>query len=308
MDLKQQEYLVAIADCENITKAAEQLYLTPSALNQQLLKLERELGLQLFIRSHHRVTPTPAGEIYISGCRQMLAVRQQTYTLLQDLKDQKIGSYEIGLTFEHGRDMFAKVYPAFHAEYPGISIHCRQLMTQDMLDMLRDGRLDIAFILTGYPQLYQGVDYLDFSQENLLLGLPITHPLVDPDEPTYPPAKAIDLRQLEHDDFSTALSNSTMRSELIDPLFQRAGFRPNIVTESSYNSFLEQTASMGLCSTIIPQSQVHDRTNIAWYYLPHAPQFHFGAAYPKGYQLSRAMQRFIELARSYAQEYLQFGS
>lgn len=174
-----------------------------------------------------------------------------------------------------------------------------------MLEMTRDGKLDLAFILAGYPQLYQGIDYIDLSQENILLGLPITHPLVDPEEATYPPAKPFDLRQLEQDDFSTALSSSTMRMDLIDPMFQRAGFRPNIVTESSYNSFLEQTASMGLCNTIIPQSQVHDHTNIAWYYLPDFPQFHFGAIYPEGYQLSHAMLRFLELARNYAQQHLQ---
>lgn len=305
MELKQQEYLVTIATCESITQAAKQLYLTPSALNQQLLKLERELDLQLFVRNHHRVTLTPAGAIYVDGCRRILAIRQQTYTRLQDLKDQKCGSYEIGLTFEHGRDMFAKVYPAFHSEYPGISIHCHQLMTTDMLEMTRDGKLDLAFILAGYPQLYQGIDYIDLSQENILLGLPITHPLVDPEEATYPPAKPFNLRQLEQDDFSTALSSSTMRMDLIDPMFQRAGFCPNIVTESSYNSFLEQTASMGLCNTIIPQSQVHDHTNIAWYYLPDFPQFHFGAIYPEGYQLSHAMLRFLELARNYAQQHLQ---
>jgi len=306
MDLKQQEYLIAIADCENITRAAQQLYLTPSALNQQLLKLEKELGLSLFERSHHRVTPTQAGKIYIEGCRQLLAIRQRTYVQLQDLKDNQVGSYQIGLSFEHGSNMFANVYPAFHREYPGIAIRCKQMIVVDMLEMLKSGELDIAFILSGYPQLYQDVDYIDLSQENLLLGLPVSHPLVDPSEPTYPPAKALDLGQLRQDDFATALSASTMRSELIDPLFQRAGFQPNIVTESSFNSFLEQTVAMGLCNTIIPQSQIKNRKDVAWYYLPEAPRFHFGVAYPKGYQVSHAIQRFIDLAQSYASSHLQF--
>ena len=48
MDLKQLEYIVKIAEENSITKAAEQLYITQSALNQQLLKLENELGTQLF--------------------------------------------------------------------------------------------------------------------------------------------------------------------------------------------------------------------------------------------------------------------
>ena len=48
MELRQLEYIVAIADQGNITKAAESLFITQSGLNQQLIKLEQELGIQLF--------------------------------------------------------------------------------------------------------------------------------------------------------------------------------------------------------------------------------------------------------------------
>lgn len=51
MELKQLEYIVKIAEERNVTKAAEKMYITQSALNQQLLKLEKELGSQLFYRS-----------------------------------------------------------------------------------------------------------------------------------------------------------------------------------------------------------------------------------------------------------------
>jgi DNA-binding transcriptional LysR family regulator len=51
MDLKQLEYIIKIAEENNITRAAEKLFITQSALNQQLLKLEKELGTQLFYRS-----------------------------------------------------------------------------------------------------------------------------------------------------------------------------------------------------------------------------------------------------------------
>ena len=69
MDLKQIEYILKIAEEQNITRAAEKLFMTQSALNQQLLKLEKELGTPLFYRSRTSCRPTPAGEIYIeAGC------------------------------------------------------------------------------------------------------------------------------------------------------------------------------------------------------------------------------------------------
>lgn len=51
MDLLHLEYMIKIAEENNITKAAQKLFITQSALNQQLLKLEKELGTQLFVRS-----------------------------------------------------------------------------------------------------------------------------------------------------------------------------------------------------------------------------------------------------------------
>ena len=54
MDLKQIEYIVKIAETGSITRAAEQLFITQSALNQQLLKLEQQLGIKLFVRHKHR--------------------------------------------------------------------------------------------------------------------------------------------------------------------------------------------------------------------------------------------------------------
>ena len=72
MDLRQIQYIVAIAEENNITRAAEKLYITQSALNQQLLKLEKELGVQLFHRSRTDWHPTEAGEIYLKAAREML--------------------------------------------------------------------------------------------------------------------------------------------------------------------------------------------------------------------------------------------
>ena len=60
MDLKQIEYILKIAEEQNITHAAEKLFITQSALNQQLLKLEKELGTPLFYRSRTDWHPTPA--------------------------------------------------------------------------------------------------------------------------------------------------------------------------------------------------------------------------------------------------------
>ncbi|MDO5550185.1 MAG: LysR family transcriptional regulator, partial [Lachnospiraceae bacterium] len=76
MDLRQIENIVAIEQEQSISKAAEKLFLTQSALNQQLLKLEKELGVRLFERRKHSMIPTFAGRIYLSTAHQMLDMKQ----------------------------------------------------------------------------------------------------------------------------------------------------------------------------------------------------------------------------------------
>ena len=65
MDLKQIEYIVKIAETGSITRAAEQLFITQSALNQQLLKLAQQLGIKLFVRHKYVMSPTSAGRVYL---------------------------------------------------------------------------------------------------------------------------------------------------------------------------------------------------------------------------------------------------
>ena len=102
MNLKEIEYIVKIAEERNVTRAAKKLFLTPSALNQQLLHLEREIGTPLFFRSRTGWSPTEAGEVYLSAAREMLRLKRETYHRLQDITDAKKGSLSIGFPPERG--------------------------------------------------------------------------------------------------------------------------------------------------------------------------------------------------------------
>lgn len=76
MDLRQLENIIRINEERSITKAAEKLFITQSALNQQLQKLEAELGTPLFVRTRSDWRPTPAGEVYLDAARQILNIKR----------------------------------------------------------------------------------------------------------------------------------------------------------------------------------------------------------------------------------------
>ena len=74
MDTRIAEYMITIQEERSLTKAASRLFITQSALNQQLKKLEQELGMPLFQRGKQGLTLTDAGKIYIAGARAFLPV------------------------------------------------------------------------------------------------------------------------------------------------------------------------------------------------------------------------------------------
>lgn len=118
MDLKQLEYIVKIADENSITRAAERLYISQSGLNQQLLKLESELGIQLFHRSKNDLRLTEAGKVYVKYARQILMLKQEAYDILNDMADNKVGRLSVGLTPERGISMLMSIYPKFYQQFP----------------------------------------------------------------------------------------------------------------------------------------------------------------------------------------------
>ena len=111
MDTRQMEYIIQISEERSITKAAEKLFITQSALNQQLQKLEKELGLPLFVRTRSDWHLTPAGEIYVNTARQILNLKKDAYSQIQDLKESGNRRISLGLIPERGVNMFTAIYP-----------------------------------------------------------------------------------------------------------------------------------------------------------------------------------------------------
>lgn len=304
MDLKQLEYIIAIEDYGNVTAAADHLFLTPSALNQQLIKLEGELGLSLFVRNYRRMEPTAAGRVYLENARRILEIKQNTYSALGDMAGRYDGEYRLGIPFEHGVEAILDCYMPFQKKYPNVHLICREGMVGWQIKQVQAGTLDVGFVLlTNKPQTDD--QYFQLSEENLLLGMPISHPLahlaLDSKE-EYP---MIDLVLLKDDSFALMQSLSTQRQR-IDPLFQAAGYTPKIIMESSQNRAVRNMAAKQSCCCIIPQTYATDRNNLVWFSLPTYPRFTFYAMLKKGLRPSKAVTDLIDLMRNYSHTHFDF--
>ena len=181
MDTRQMEYIIQISEERSITKAAEKLFITQSALNQQLQKLEKELGLPLFVRTRSDWHLTPAGEIYVNTARQILNLKKDAYSQIQDLKESGNRRISLGLIPERGVNMFTAIYPEFHRKFPDIRIEPVECNVRTMQNLITRNELDLGLITLVESQKDDNT-YLSMAEEEIFLAVPAAHPLCARDQ------------------------------------------------------------------------------------------------------------------------------
>lgn len=300
MDLKQLSYIIKIADESSITKAAERLFISQSGLNQQLLKLEAELGIQLFNRTKNSLHLTEAGSVYVDYARQILLLKQEAYAILNDMADNKVGHLCVGLTPERGINMFMSIYPDFYEQFPAITIEPKEINVRLQQSMLNKGYLDIGFV-TLKERDDTNHEYIHIGYEEILLAVPISHPLAKKAAPPGQPLAIADLRDFKDEFFVVMHKDSTFRP-LIDAQFKEAGFIPRILFETGSNLTLCNTVKNKLACSMIARYYATDTGHVAYFVLPSRPCWEFCASYKKGRYLTNAGKFFIHLA---VEHYLQ---
>lgn len=301
MDLKQLEYMFQIAKDKNITKAAEKLFITQSALNQQLLKLEKELGSPLFYRSRTNWHLTEVGEIYIETAKEILKLKKETYNRISDLINMKNTHLSIGLTPERGISMFASVYPEFHKLHPNVIVEPVELSVREQEAMINRRELDVGFLTLSDDMQKNDNVYTSILKEDIIVAIPSNHPLASSGRMYGDSLKDIDLALLKEDNFVLISKGSTIRGA-INPLFQDAGFSPKILFETRSCRTLIYMVRNNLCCTILPEHYAINSKDVVYFSLPQKPQLRVVAMHKKGGYLSKATEDFIRLASIYWNE------
>ncbi len=313
MDLRQLEYIVQIAEENNITRAAAKLYITQSALNQQLLKLEKELGVPLFHRSRTDWHPTEAGEIYLKAARQMLQMKKDTYYRIHDLVNIREGQLSVGFTPGRGIAMFSHVYPKFHRLHPNITVTPVEQSVQKQQANLLSGSLDLGFVTLVPSQQKASLHYIPLLEERILAAVPIRHPIATPLDKTlentayaskdFSSLSCLDLCLLREEPFVLTYQESTLR-QMTDQIFQKAGFTPHTLFETSSNAAIATMVSAEMCCGLIPEYYARkNKEGIRYFTLPDNPSWNLMACCHKNRYLSKAAKDFIVLARNFWSEF-----
>jgi DNA-binding transcriptional LysR family regulator len=146
MELRQLSYFVAVAEELHFGRAAARVHIAQPALSCQIQSLERELGVQLFIRSTRRVELTRAGAVFYDRCIRILGDVDLSAEMVRSVAGKALRKIRIGTVYP----ATIGVLPAFLArigrKYPDIELHISSGSTNDIIRGLENGQINLGFI------------------------------------------------------------------------------------------------------------------------------------------------------------------
>lgn len=171
MDFKELEYILVIAQEKNISKAAKRLYITQPALSRFLLRLEEQLGTELFVRENRQYLPTYAGELYLEMARTALAAKRSFDTRLNRFLNSNSGAISLGITPGRGRTLLPKILPGFRAAFPEYELKLYEEDVETLERLLSDGTIETAVftIVDESDRNDSEFKYMTITQEEIVL-------------------------------------------------------------------------------------------------------------------------------------------
>mgnify|MGYP001435502809 CR=1 FL=1 len=299
MNFRREKYIITIAEEENISKAAERLYLSRPALNHYLLETEAQIGTPLFKRINKKMIPTNAGKIFLKGAHQVLAIESQTEKALEDLSNSTIGCLNLGLTRGIGIAAFKVVFPLFHLKYPKFTVNLLEGNVRDLEAAVLKGKIDLA--LVGRGSIKTELQHITFSPCEVVLVLPQKHPLAKHGTKKGKPHPTINLNKLRNEYFIMMNSDTNIRI-IADYHFAKAGFVPKILMECSLSSLSYHMVKNGLGPSILMERQVDKNDDVVCFSLDPKEYWNQSIAFREGTIFTKAEEYFISLIKDYFSE------
>ncbi len=168
MDFRELSYITAIAKHQNLTRAAESLYISQPNLSKFLSGLESDLGLKLFDRADKKYILTYAGKRYVEYARKILDMKSSLDAELSDIIKRDIGVLNIGLPNMRCAFMLPKTLPVFSRKYPNVKVNIFEGTSSMIDEKLIDGDIDLAFYSKPH-ELNPHLVYETLAPEELLI-------------------------------------------------------------------------------------------------------------------------------------------
>jgi DNA-binding transcriptional LysR family regulator len=256
MELRHLRYFIAVAEEGHITRAAERLGMQQPPLSQRIKAIERELDVQLFRRKARGVDLTDAGRAFLDNARAMLAHFEHTFETTRRTARGEQGRICVGVTPTSPFHPFVpRVIRAFREAYPLVFLRLEERLGNELIEQLRNERIDVAFIRTPLADP-EGLVVNPLLEEPMLVALPSGHPLA---RSSGGGELALSLKRLARETFIVYGPPGTAFYDVTMAACRAAGFSPRVGQEAPRITSSLNLVAVGLGISLVPASvqQMH---------------------------------------------------
>lgn len=243
MELLQLKYFLTVARTEHMTNAAKELHIVQPALSKTISLLEKELGFNLFDRRGKYINLNENGKFFFSRVNESLSILDDSIKELKD-KNCKIQK-EIKVLVLSGSKLITDIIIEFKKNHPEIILNTTQ-------NLYNTSSYTHDLCIYSSEEFQTDKDSILLLKENILLGVPIDHPLSS--------KKSIKLSEVHNEKFIT-LNHGNFK-KITDSFCKSAGFTPNITFESNNSYVVRNLIQAGQGISFIPEkSWCFDKDN-----------------------------------------------
>lgn len=237
---------IAVAEELNFRRAAERLHMAQPPLSQAILRLEDMLAYPVFERSNRKVSLTPAGTAFLATARQVLVSLEDGVAAARRVAQGIEGHVRLGFIHITPYAHVLAALRAFRADSPAVQFTLREASTQQQVEWLERGEIDIA-LLRAPGRSTPGLRFERLSGEDILVALPTGHRCAG--------QAKVDLAQLAQDDFvaSPRELGQGFHDQLAS-LCLHAGFVPRVVQQARRLQTVLGLVAAGFGVALLPAS------------------------------------------------------
>ncbi len=247
MDLIKLRTFCSIARKGNFSAVAEELYMSQSAVSQQIQALERRFGVTLFDRGNKRVTLTEPGRILYEKAQKMLELEDEIGHELDDLRGLKGGELHVGASTTVGNYLMPFYLGEFKQLYPDVKVSLTVGNTRIIEEQLLDGMFALGVVEHEVQNPF--LTSMPVERDELVLFVAPAHRWAE--------VKMITKRELIEEPFITREPGSGTR-EVIEQTLKKAGVTElNVALELGNSSAIKTAVEAGLGVSILSRRAVH---------------------------------------------------
>lgn len=253
MELKEQRYVVTLADTGNLTRAAGLLNISQPALSLYIKNLENTYKQDLFTRENRRLKPTYFGEMYIEKARKILKIGEDFKDEMNVIKNGSKGRVIVGIPAWRTSIILPKILPEFKSQYEDIDVEIVEETEENLHELLKQGKID--FYIGVEPRDMTKIE--NITKDRILLIASDKNPIINKAQDKGDEYPTLTISDIRSEQFIVVKSESNDH-HLPFSINETKSFRPEKITkfhtiESALTLVKE---SMGV--TLIPERRINN--------------------------------------------------